>query len=196
MINAVQKSYEGPRVLSMGELSRPMYPVYLVALPAQVEAGGTKPRPGYAVFYSTVVGKVGFQVPKANQLNETIGLVRQNPTTSASTKQVVEYDENDLVSVVLEGIVVGQAGTAVTLGDKLVYNPTDNTWVKKAAPTYAFSTASADFPANAASWSTYQAAFKTELEAATAKTKSTFTCMTPSASANELVEILVKGSSI
>ena len=126
-----------PGVGLPGELASPGEPYRIQLLPVHVPASGRKPRPGDGLYWNATSNGVAAAASAANELI-VIGVGHydlsrvQNRLTAvpsgADTAQYVEYDDGELMPVVLMGSVYVRAGGACEFGDLMRFQDNDFKW--------------------------------------------------------------------
>jgi len=112
----------------------------VIARQVSTPAGGTKPQPGFPVFYNASANR--YQVPTtAANIKRICGIVIYNKSDVPDSSGTIEYDDDDVVDIVIRGGAWVKSGAALEATDLLTWDNGDKDWVKGARPTITSSTA-------------------------------------------------------
>ena len=100
----------------IGDLARPEEPHAFDIGPCYVASSGRSPRPGDSIYWNTTQN--AFEVPNSEATREmVIGVVSYDPgtvpKTDSSGDPYVEYDNGDIIKVLVMGTVWLEAGSAI-----------------------------------------------------------------------------------
>ena len=103
-------------------------------------SSGTKPRPGYPVFYNATSKR--FEVPRtAAQVLRICGVVTYYKSDIANSDGVIEYANDTMVDIMIRGSIWVQAGSGITPTSRITWDTANNDWVSDSAPVIAAHTA-------------------------------------------------------
>ena len=141
----VQQAYNTyPQRGYPGDLARPHEPNAIDLLPVQVPSSGRNPRPGDPVYWDAT--NDGAAVPTDANLNETVmGIVAMYSDQVASRLSAVpagansdayiEYEDGDVMPVIVMGTVWLLAGAALEYGNLIRWNTSNFDWETVTKPT-------------------------------------------------------------
>ena len=138
MANYIQTEYSYYQQKGyVGQLARPYEPHRFELGKLYVATSGTKPRPGDPVHWNATQN--AFQLASsAFDRAQPIGLVSYDTAhvqgslatkpAGANSSQFIEYEDGDVVKIMLEGTMWVLAGAAAEFGNRVVYQTTDKKW--------------------------------------------------------------------
>lgn len=128
----------------VGTIARPVPQACFEEGRAHVPSGGTSIKPGFGLVYDQSENKFKEPTTTAEEL-AVVGVcsydLRAIPTTLATTptnsnsNQSVEFADDKLLRVCIEGVMYLKAGQAIEFGDLLRFDRSADDWVKITAPT-------------------------------------------------------------
>lgn len=114
----------------VGMISRPNANPLCMTGPAYVPTatGSRKPQPGDAVYWDTT--NKGFATARTDANSQIIvgivtleaGVQTKSGTKSGARTLTIEYDDDDLMQILIQGFTVGKAAEVMTYGDRLVWD--------------------------------------------------------------------------
>ena len=125
-----------------GSKAKPGAPMEFVTGPVGVPTNGTKPKPGYGVYYNKT--NKDFRVPTSLDQSLLVeGIViydagtvqgsQSTPSTGANSDTLVAYEHGRVVKIGIFGTFFAVAGEALEFGDLVVFDHgTDKDWIKHA----------------------------------------------------------------
>ena len=123
-----------------GSKAKPGAPMEFVTGPVGVPTNGTKPKPGYGVYYNKT--NKDFRVPTTrDQALLVEGIViydagtvqgsKSTPSTDVNSDTLVEYEHGRVVKIGIFGTFFAVAGGALEFGDLVVFDHgVDKDWIK------------------------------------------------------------------
>jgi len=116
-----------------------------IVIPGTVNVpnNGKKPQPGFPVFYNS--SNDGWEVPTtAANIRRIQGIVLYRTTDIPNDSNVVEFDTDDLIDILIRGQIFLKAGGAFDPFTRITWDNGDEDWIAGAAPTVAAHTPTAD----------------------------------------------------
>ena len=102
--------------------------------PVNTESSGTKPQPGYPVYFNTT--RERFEVPKtAAQIRKICGIVTYYKSSIKNASGVIEFDDDTLVDIMIRGSIWVKSGAAIKRTELITWDGSDSDWVKGSIPT-------------------------------------------------------------
>ena len=100
---------------------------------------GTKPQPGYPVFYNASTDR--FEVPRtAAQVQRICGVIVYNLDDIPDASQEIIYENDDAAEICIRGSVWVKSGAALEPTAAVTWDTDDNDWIAASTPTVAVHT--------------------------------------------------------
>lgn len=100
----------------------------VIKVAVNTPASGTKPRPGYPLFYNSASKR--FEVPRtALQVKRICGVVTYYKSDIMSDAGVVEYENDTMIDLVIRGSIWVGAGATISPTDRITWDIANKNWV-------------------------------------------------------------------